>query len=111
MPALVMSHLFMCVCYVAGVSSYDAHTALEWSVQKGYTREDGYVTIKTQSLAEKLSVQFNTIIKLNYKISYPTKNKPVVIDENGKTVFNPEKRFQNSANSYEAEHTIFHARG
>ena len=51
-----MSPLFMCICVVAGVSSFDAHTALEWAVHEGHIREDGYIAMDrygTVTLLEK----------------------------------------------------------
>ena len=96
MPALVMSHLFMCVCIVAGVSPFDAHTALEWAVQEGHIREDGYIKTDIDDFAYQMATQFHTIPHFDYEIKN-TSTGYQVLDSNGQVIFDPDKRFESSA--------------
>ena len=100
MPSLVMSPLFMCICVVAGVSSFDAHTALEWAVHEGHIREDGYIKTNLKEFASQMALQFHTIPHYDYKIQENGRNSYSVLDSNGDIIFEPpNSQSQNNENN------------
>lgn len=87
----------MCICFIASVSKYDAHNALEWAVQKGHIQEDGFIKTNPKEFSYELAKQFNT--EINPELSYKKRDGHyVVVDKSGKTLFDPTKRF-NEPNS------------
>ena len=102
MPALVMSPLFMCVCVVAGVSSFDAHTALEWAVHEGFMKEDGYINSNIKQFTSEMAKEFHTILHSDYSIQENGRNNFYVVDSKGNIIFDPSK-----TNSQENLHKNF----
>ncbi|EAY10129.1 hypothetical protein TVAG_088440 [Trichomonas vaginalis G3] len=92
MPAPIMSELFMCICFMASISKNDAHSALEWAVQEGHIREDGFIKTPIPKFGYSLAQQFNTVFRND--LTYKKENGHYcVYDKENNKVFDPQNRF------------------